>query len=181
MDAEIKAYEDKMKEVTGVAAPIFFRLAEKTARKEAVEDLRERVQKVKDMLKKWERTMPHVTEEEKGEVLDLIEGAETWVSDKLAAQAGTEAHEKPAFESKQVPGQLDRIVRMMDKLRKKEKPKPVKVENATDADNATAADADGEEAEDLDAAAEDGAGAEAEAAAGDDAAPEKDEEGSDEL
>jgi len=89
---------------------------------------------VKTAVGKWSDTMPHVTDEEKSKLLDLVEKASTWIDDKVEAQSKQPAHEDPVFESADVMPQLKTVGLTFEKLLKKPKPpppKPAKNETAT--------------------------------------------------
>ena len=57
-----------------------------------------------------------------------IRDAEIWINDKVAEQNALELHEKPAFHSSDVPNQLKSVATAFDKLLKKKKPEPPKVD-----------------------------------------------------
>jgi hypoxia up-regulated 1 len=156
-DADIATFEDKYAELSPPAEKIFFRMAESTARPEAIKDLRAKLNKVEDLMTKWETTMPQVTDEERMEVLGKVEEVRKWIADKEDAQALLMASEDAAFVSADCPLQTKTLEALVARLNRKPKPKPPKVEkneteatNETDATEATNETQTGDEATETD-------------------------------
>ena len=152
-NADLKTYETKYEELSAPAEKVFFRAAELSARPKAVKALLSKLDKVQDLMKKWETTMTHITEEERKEVLDKVDEARKWVEDKVAEQEKADQTADPVFTSKEVPGQTKKIESIVGRLMKKPKPKPAeKKTETTDADkNETTSEGESTESEDLDA------------------------------
>lgn len=125
-DADFTTYSEKYAELTVPMEDILFRVKEMTARPEAIKAIRNKLVKAEEVLKKWETEKPQVTEEERASVTEKAAEIEKWILDMEEKQAATAVHEKPAFESKDVPLQTKEIEKMMKKLSKKPKPKPPK-------------------------------------------------------
>lgn len=149
--AGLEIMEAKYTELSEPAEKVWFRLKEMTDRPAAVVALTTKLGKVEELMKKWETTMPHITEDERSDVLAKVADARKWLEEKEKEQKKKAAHEDPAFSSEEVPLQAKSIEKLVSKLNKKPKPKPEKKEekNETDAGNetepdATAADADAE-------------------------------------
>jgi len=115
-DADLATFEDKYAELSEPAQAIFFRLAEMTARPEAVAALRKKLTKVEDLMAKWETEKPQVTEEERVSVFEKVEEARKWISDKEDLQASTEPTETPVFTSEEVPLQTKSIETLVARL-----------------------------------------------------------------
>merc|ERR1719183_905047 len=64
-DADIKRYEEKYEELSAPAKKAFFRMTELTARPKVIDALKSKLTKIKDLMKKWETSMEHITEEER--------------------------------------------------------------------------------------------------------------------
>jgi len=124
--ADLATYEAKYLDLSEPAEKVFFRMAELTARPAAIDALSKKLNKIEELMTKWATTMPHITEEERREVLDKVEEVALWIVDKNEAQEATELTEDPAFTSEEVPGQTKRIESLVAKLMKKPKPKPPK-------------------------------------------------------
>lgn len=151
-NADLATYEAKYEELSAPAEKVFFRAAELSARPKAVKALLSKLDKVQDLMKKWETTMTHITEEERKEVLDKVEEARKWVEDKVAEQEKADQTADPVFTSEEVPGQTKKIESIVGRLMKKPKPKPEKKKTETDADkNETTGEGESTESEDLDA------------------------------
>ena len=150
--ADLKTYEAKYEELSAPAEKVFFRAAELSARPKAIKALTSKLDKVGDLMKKWETTMTHITEEERQEVLDKVEEARKWIEEKVAEQEKADQTADPVFTSEEVPGQTKKIESIVGRLMKKPKPKPEK-KNETDAEkNETASEGtESTESEDLDA------------------------------
>lgn len=151
-DASLDVMQAKYKAMSEPAEKIWFRMKELTLRPQAIAALTEKLSKVEELMKKWETTMPQVTEDERADVLSKVEEVKKWIQDKLEEQDSKAAHEEPAFSSADVPLQTKGIERLVGRLSKKPKPKPekketVKAENETaKAENETAAEeAEGEQ------------------------------------
>merc|ERR1711906_59115 len=141
--ADLATVEAKYDELSGPAIKVFFRAAELTARPKAVEALTDKLTKIEELMKKWETTMTHITEEERTEVLDKVKEVRAWVEEQTTLQEATDASEDPVFTSAEVPGQTKRIESLVSRLLKKKKPKPPEKNetetNATDANTTDAA------------------------------------------
>ncbi len=150
--ADLKTYEAKYEELSAPAEKVFFRAAELSARPKAIKALTSKLDKVGDLMKKWETTMTHITEEERQEVLDKVEEARKWVEEKVAEQEKADQTADPVFTSEEVPGQTKKIESIVGRLMKKPKPKPEK-KNETDAEKneTTSEGTESTESEDLDA------------------------------
>lgn len=116
--ADLATTEDKYAEVSTPAEKIFYRVSEMTERPEAVTALKGRLSKVEELMKKWETTMPQVTDEERAEVLSKVEDVKKWIEEKETEQSKKQPHEDPAFGSAEVPGQMNPIEVLVAKLKK---------------------------------------------------------------
>ena len=128
----------KYKALSEPAEKIWFRMKELSQRPEAIAALNDKLVKVEELMKKWETSMPQVTEEERAEVQAKIEGARKWIQDKTEEQAAKASHEDPAFSSAEVPLQTIGIEKIVSKLSKKPKPKPEKKKEDEKPENETA-------------------------------------------
>jgi hypoxia up-regulated 1 len=158
--ADLKTFQEKHAELSAPAEKAFFRMSELTARPKAIEALSKRLAEAEDLMQVWEKTMTHITEEERTEVLDKVEVVRSWIEDKVGEQDKADATADPVFTSQEVPGQAKKIDAIIERLRKKPKPKPIKKnetesleKNATetpeDADESSkTTESDGEKVED---------------------------------
>merc|ERR1712194_756782 len=140
MGADLATYEAKYAELSAPAVKVFFRATELTARPKAAEALSAKLIKIEELMTKWETTMTHVTEEERGEVLGKVKDVRTWLDEMTILQEATDAAEDPAFTSEELPGQTKRIESIVARLLKKKKPKPPK-KNETETEEKNATDA----------------------------------------
>lgn len=85
-DCETEKYLEKKKNVEGLAEPIFERMAEAEARPKAIADAEKRLSDIRALMKKWEKSMPQVTEGEREDVFSLCSAAEKWIEEKKEAQ-----------------------------------------------------------------------------------------------
>merc|ERR1711966_193118 len=139
--ADLATVEAKYDELSGPAIKVFFRAAELTARPKAVEALTDKLTKIEELMKKWETTMTHITEEERTEVLDKVKEVRAWVEEQTTLQEATDASEDPVFTSAEVPGQTKRIESLVSRLLKKKPKPPEKNETETNATDANTTDA----------------------------------------
>lgn len=144
-DADLETMQAKYKELSEPAEKIWFRMKELTARPEAIAAMNDKLTKVEELLKKWETTMPQVTEEEKGDVMAKVEEIRKWMQEKLEEQEGKAPHEDPAFSSEEVPPLSKSLERLITKLSRKPKPVKPKKNDTEKAENET--EAEGEAAD----------------------------------
>jgi len=138
--ADFPTMEEKFVELSTPFEKILLRLKEKDARPAMVEKLEKILAKAEELLKKWETTMPQVTEEDREKVTEKIEAARASIKELEEAQAAKEAHEEPAYLSTDLPEKVSPVEKLMQRLSKKPKPKPQKKEsNETKSENATEA------------------------------------------
>ena len=151
-NADLETYQNKYKELSEPAEQTFFRASELKARPKAIDALTKKLDKVVELMKKWETTMEHITEEERKEVLDKVDEAKAWIEEKVKAQEEADPTSEPVFKSEDVPGQTKKIESIVSKLMKKPKPKPVE-KNETEK-NETADASEGDEKKEGEASSE---------------------------
>lgn len=71
--------------------------------------------------------MPQITIEEKEKLLESVKRVEGWIDDNTKTQSNLTPFEQPAFTSVEVQNQLKPLTVQLDKLLKKPKPVPPKV------------------------------------------------------
>jgi hypoxia up-regulated 1 len=124
--ADLATMEDKYAELSAPFEKIMLRVKETAARPEAVKVLEKKLEEVEALIKKWETSMPQVTEEERTKVLDQVEEVRKWIAKVEGMQAKKKPHDEPAFVSADVPLQAKDLELMVVRLSKKPKPKPPK-------------------------------------------------------
>lgn len=127
-DQTIAVYAARQKDIRTLAEPIFKRLKEVPARKEAIAKARKSLKAVAAKIDSWEMDKPHITTEEKEKILAAVKKAEEWIDEKETAQAAASPFEKPVFESTEVPAQLKPVSLIFEKISNKPKPAPPVVE-----------------------------------------------------
>ncbi|CAM9883423.1 unnamed protein product, partial [Ectocarpus sp. 12 AP-2014] len=134
-DMDATTYRKKRGELAELAEAIFLRSSELVARPAELARGREFTAKVRESVEKWEKTKPHITEQERTDVMEKIDSAEKWMSDKEAEQAAHPPHETPVFKSAEVEPALKALKNLVTKLSKKPAPKkekPMKADNSTE-------------------------------------------------
>mmetsp|Transcript_4232 Transcript_4232/g.6592 ORF Transcript_4232/g.6592 Transcript_4232/m.6592 type:complete len:913 (+) Transcript_4232:132-2870(+) len=181
--ADLATMEDKYAEISEPMEKILFRLSEMTARPAAIVALNEKLDKIEKLMTKWETTHSHITQEERGGVLEKVEEVKKWIAEKEEEQSKLAGSDDPVFTSEECPGQTKSIESMVSRLSRKPKPKPV-VEETSDSDsgsNETQSEEDSKSDEEeplSEESKEEGSEKPAEESTGDEA---KDETTSDEL
>jgi hypoxia up-regulated 1 len=137
--ADLKAVKAKYDELAAPAEKVWFRLAESTARPEAVQNLKDKLKEFEEKMNKWLEGKDHITDEERSDLASKVESARNWLADKEAEQAAKLGHDDPAFTSSEVPTQMHPILKLATRLQKKPKPKIEKNETSAQADNETIA------------------------------------------
>merc|ERR1712176_1534041 len=132
-DADFATYTEKYVELTEPAEKLFFRMVEVIERPKAVGALREKLDKIENLMQKWETTHPQVTDEERADVLSKVEDVKNTLLEKEEAQAAADPSEDPVFTSAEVPLLTKEIQALLSKLSKRPKPK-VEKKNETDSD-----------------------------------------------
>jgi uncharacterized protein YoxC len=144
-DASLEVYQEKYDELSAPAEKVFFRAAEVPARAEAIKALSSKLDKVEALMKKWETSMPQVTEEERAGVLEKVEVVRKWISEKVEAQAAADPTSDPVFISADVPLQTTELQSAVSKLNRKPKPAPKKEEKKAAKEEKNETATDGEE------------------------------------
>ena len=134
-DASLQKYEEKYKELTEPAEKVFFRMKEVLARAESITALNEKLEKIVNLMKKWETTMPQITEDERNDVLEKVEVVRKWITEKSEAQAAADPSEDPVFTSEEVPLQTKDLHTVISKLSRRPKPTPPKEEKKNETDS----------------------------------------------
>jgi hypothetical protein len=135
--ADLKTVKAKYDELTTPAEKIWFRLAESTARPEAVQNLKDKLKEFEEKFNKWMDGKDHITDEERSDLASKVDTARKWLADKEAEQGAKAGHEDPVFTSSEVPLQMHPILKLATRLQKKPKPKVEKNETIDKADNET--------------------------------------------
>eukprot|EP01083_Nonionella_stella_P303701 1052310_1 len=170
-DADLETYIAKYDELSAPAEKVFFRMKEVGAREEAVAEMNKKLEKVAALMKKWETTMPQVTEEERTDILskaddvkkwiaekveaqvteeertDILSKADDvkkWIAEKVEAQAASDPSTDPVFTSSEVPLQTVELQSAISKLSRRPKPAPKKEEKKEEKKNETDTDESGE-------------------------------------
>ena len=139
-EADVSVFKSKHKELRKLAEPIFDRHVESTKRPEAVETARKTIATVRSKMAEWPEKRPWVNETEIAKVEGLLSVAEKWLDEKEVEQSTIEPSEEAVFRSEDVPKQLSVVAREFEKLLKKPKPAPPKVDKAN---STTSADTNG--------------------------------------
>jgi hypoxia up-regulated 1 len=142
-DEEASVYQEKYSSLSQPAEAIFDRLAESELRPKAVSTARAFIAKVREAVEKWENTKPHITEEERGDVMERASKAERWLEEREEEQAAKAAHEEPAFRAADVEPQLQSLKSLFQRIKKKPEPKPEEPEKSEGDEEATATDGEG--------------------------------------
>lgn len=121
--ANLATMEDKYAELSTPFEKILLRMIEVTARPKAVDLLGKKLTEIEALMMKWKESKPQVTEEEQMSVLQLVEVTRKWLEDNEKAQSKKKAHEEPAFESSEIPFQLQPIETLVARLNRKPLPK----------------------------------------------------------
>lgn len=125
-DVAAAVYKAKTAEVKALAEPVFLRIKEGPGglRAAAVEAGRKNVAEVRALAKKWNVTMPWLSEEDKAPLLEEAARVEAWLDEKEAAQAKLPGHEAAAFLSTEVDPQLVKMKDTARRLARKPAPPP---------------------------------------------------------
>jgi hypoxia up-regulated 1 len=130
--ADLKTFQAKHVELSTPMDKAMFRMSELTARPKAIEELTKQLIIIEELMTQWETTMTHITEEERTEVLDKVAVAKKWIEEKVGEQEKADVTAEPVFTSKEVPGQLKSLIKIVERLKKKPRPKPIVKKNETD-------------------------------------------------
>lgn len=135
-DAGLETYTKKYEELSEPAEKVFSRMKEVSARADAIKELTGTLDKLEELMKKWETTQPQVTADERAEVISKVEIIRTWIAEKTEAQAAADPASDPVFTSAEVPLQKSDLQKIISKLSRKPKPTPKKAEkkNETEAE-----------------------------------------------
>ena len=139
-DASLETYKQKYEELTKPAEKVFFRMTEVSARAEAIVSIKEKLDKVVALMKKWEKSMPQIKEEERDDVLAKVEDVRKWITEKEEAQAANDPASDPVFTSEEVPLQTKDLQSLISKLSRRPKPAPKKEEKKEKKNETDAAD-----------------------------------------
>eukprot|EP00602_Paraphysomonas_sp_CaronLab_P000254 CAMPEP_0185031700 /NCGR_PEP_ID=MMETSP1103-20130426/19316_1 /TAXON_ID=36769 /ORGANISM="Paraphysomonas bandaiensis, Strain Caron Lab Isolate" /LENGTH=910 /DNA_ID=CAMNT_0027567315 /DNA_START=111 /DNA_END=2843 /DNA_ORIENTATION=- len=126
-DQDVSVYKARQNAIKVKADAVFKRFKEHKARPEAVRKARTQLATVRKVVAEWSESLPHVTEEEKEKLLNTVGKVETWLDDNEKAQLELSSHETPAFSSADVTAQMKPLTLQFEKLLKKPKPVPPKV------------------------------------------------------
>ena len=124
-NAPIDAYKEKRKKMDERVNAIFFRHAELEARPKAVETARIILEAAKHKTSAWITERPQVSEDDRKQVLKMIEDIGKWLDEKEKKQEGLEKTATPAFTSSDVKSQIRPLNRLMGRMLAKKVDEPV--------------------------------------------------------
>jgi len=179
-DADLETYTNKYDELSAPAEKVFFRMKEVGARDEAVTEMNKKLEKVAALMKKWETTMPQVTEEERADIISKADDVKAWIKEKVEAQAAADPSTDAVFTSAEVPLQTTELQAAISKLSRRPKPAPKKEEKKEEKKNETDTDESGEsdtETKEEDSSEEESKEEPKEEEAAEEAAPSEEKEG----
>mmetsp|Transcript_15526 Transcript_15526/g.34929 ORF Transcript_15526/g.34929 Transcript_15526/m.34929 type:complete len:197 (+) Transcript_15526:316-906(+) len=113
-----EAFEEKLSQLTAPMSDLLYRVQEVTDRPAAVAVAKEKLEKVRNLMKKWESTKPQVTELERMEVLVEVEKVEVTIVDKVSRQEEADPKGPPVFMSSEVKKWWKDLEIMVTKLNK---------------------------------------------------------------
>merc|ERR1739849_62871 len=82
----------------------------------------EKLLKVDNLMHTWEKSLPHITSEERSSVIMKVESVYRWISEKERAQDELDPTMDPVFTSEEVSYQFKPIETLIALLKKKPKP-----------------------------------------------------------
>merc|ERR1712146_633922 len=112
-NAPIDAYKEKRKKMDERVNAIFFRHAELEARPKAVETARIILEAAKRKTSAWITERPQVSEDDRKQVIKMIEDIGKWLDEKEKKQEVVEKTAAPAFTSSDVKSQMRPLNRLM--------------------------------------------------------------------
>lgn len=124
-DADYATFSDKFAEISTPMEEIIHRVKESVDRPKAIADLKSKLEKVEKLLIQWEETMPQITDEEKSDVREKSANITSWAVEMEEKQNGVKPWETPSFLSSEVSPQFKSLERLIKRLNKKPKPKPI--------------------------------------------------------
>ena len=124
-NAPIDAYKEKRKKMDERVNAIFFRHAELEARPKAVETARIILEAAKHKTSAWITERPQVSEDDRKQVLKMIEDIGKWLDEKEKKQEDLEKTAAPAFTSSDVKSQIRPLNRLMGRMLAKKVDEPV--------------------------------------------------------
>lgn len=137
-DQTVSVYDGRKTELSVLAKAIFNRYDQLTLRPEAVSKAYKRLNDISSRAASWAEKLPHITDEEKEELMKVITEAQGKINELVEAQEVMSPYDTPAFVSSDVLPLLKPALSLYDKLSKKPKPAPpVVLKNDTDAGNST--------------------------------------------
>lgn len=145
-NAELSEFKKKESEIQDPADKIFKRFKESIDRPKAVKKALKQLQNVTKKIDTWSEKMPHVSEEEVQSLRDLIEGVQGWIASKVEEQEGADPFGDAVFSSYEVVSEMKPVSALFEKLLRKPKPAPPKL-NTTESNSTNTTDTEEEEPE----------------------------------
>ncbi|KAH9287774.1 hypothetical protein KI387_031891 [Taxus chinensis] len=136
-DASATEFQEHLDSLKLVGDPVFFRLAEQSARPVASDYFRQYHKGLFKTLDEWEKKKSWINQSLRDEVLNEADKINKWVEESEAKQAKTPGYIDPIFTSEELYGKVEKLQNKVIKISKTPKPKP-KVEKPATNDSATA-------------------------------------------
>jgi hypoxia up-regulated 1 len=136
-DASTEVFKKTHNELKMQGDAMEFRAKELTARPETIAAANKFIKKAKTEIASWAEKKPWLNATHVADLLEEVEQFESWLNEKVEEQNKLSKIETPTLESTEIKVSQRPVEAKFIKLKKKPKPKPIKVaKNATDA-NAT--------------------------------------------
>lgn len=140
-DADLKTLDEKYDELSVPFEKILLRITEQTARPAAIEALNKKLVEIETLLKVWNETKPHITEDERNLIQTEVDEIRKWLDEKIKEQDSLDPHAEPVFLSTDIPNRTMLVEALVVSTSKKPEPKPPKTKknkkNATSTSNET--------------------------------------------
>lgn len=126
-DATKSQYSKKLDELKSNVQPVEFRFNEHSSRPPAVEALKKQLELAKNFASSYDEVHSHITDEERNNVRNAINTAESWLYDMIAKQGDLNLTSPPVLTVDSITKKRNELFAISNPIMTKPKPKPVVV------------------------------------------------------
>eukprot|EP00850_Spirogloea_muscicola_P022840 SM000314S12184 [mRNA] locus=s314:20611:26618:+ [translate_table: standard] len=123
-NANATEFRARLASLKGVGDQIFFWVEELTARPAGVEAFKGAAAEVRQTIDEMANTKPWINDTDKAKVLEEVEAAESWLTEKVKEQERTPLDKPPVFTSAEVLRKMGMLMEKTAKLSRIPKPRP---------------------------------------------------------
>lgn len=114
-----KNYNEKNNEILNIILPVKERKEEDSKRNEKIDSCQFTFKKIRKSVEELSKIAPHITDEDKQTLLEVVASTEAWLSEKIEKQKSIPLNEPPIFTISEIDTECNKLNRLFNVLASK--------------------------------------------------------------